>query len=191
MREWPELTAKSFEILVVRELRKVGFAVGDPQVYRRAELAEPERGFMLELVTTLSRPPWRRRALLVCRRQDGPTPVAREVVDDVMARVGSTQAEVAVLFSTADFTRDALGTAQQHGIALFRVIDGRRAFDASQWGPTGHYPAWLPAYLAQLMDLDEAGQVRVRLLEAGHADLVLEQLPRVAPPAGSEGGRGG
>src|SRR3989442_1337333 len=51
---------------------------------------------------------------------------------------------------------------------------------ASGWGPSGHYPAWLPAYLAQVVDRDSAGQVRSRLLEAGRADLILDQWQQPA-----------
>ncbi len=43
MADPPALTPESFEILVVRELRKVGFQVSELRVHRRATLLEPER----------------------------------------------------------------------------------------------------------------------------------------------------
>src|SRR5207249_9029744 len=55
MLELPELTPEYFEILVVRELRKVGLEVPDLRVHRRAMLAEPERGYLLELKGRVSR----------------------------------------------------------------------------------------------------------------------------------------
>ncbi len=67
MPELPELTPESFEILVVRELRKIGLDVGELRVHRRATLPEPERGYLLELKGVVSRPPWQRRALIACR----------------------------------------------------------------------------------------------------------------------------
>jgi hypothetical protein len=81
-------------------------------------------------------------------------------------------ADIALVFATADFATDAVVTAQEAGIPLFRVVDGRSAFDMSGWSTPGHYPAWLPAYLAQLVDRDISGQQRVRLLEAGGAEMV-------------------
>ncbi|PYP15157.1 MAG: hypothetical protein DMD54_12630 [Gemmatimonadetes bacterium] len=175
----PAVTPDYFQILVVRELRKVGFDVGQARVHRRSELPEPERGFVLELQIPLSRPgggsTW--RAVAVCRHQSGS--VGRDVVESVRDRLPGIPADVALVFATADFTADAVTAAQEAGIALLRLVDGRSAFDMSGWSTPGHYPAWLPAYLSQLIDRDIAGQPRARLLEAGRADMILDRL---APP---------
>jgi len=170
MADLPAVTPDYFEILVVRELRKVGFDVGAVRIHRRAELPEPERGFVLELLVQVSRPPWRKQALIACRRQ-----ISRDVVDSLKSRLGDAAAEVALVFSTVEFAPDALTAGREAGVALLRVVDGHSVFDASGWGPSGHYPAWLPAYLAQVVDRDSAGQVRSRLLEAGQAELILDQ----------------
>jgi hypothetical protein len=186
MADLPVVTPDYFEILVVRELRKVGFDVGAVRVHRRAELPEPERGFVLELLLHLSRPPWRKLALIACRRQEAP--VQREVVDSLKSRLGGeaggggdATAEVALVFSTAEFAPDALVAGREAGVGLLRVVDGHTVFDTSGWGPTGHYPAWLPAYLTQVVDRDGAGQARSRLLEAGRAELILDQWPGEKP----------
>src|SRR3989441_11112677 len=68
MLELPELTPESFEILAVRELRKVGLEVSPLRVHRRATLPEPERGYLLELKGVISRARWQRRILIACRR---------------------------------------------------------------------------------------------------------------------------
>src|SRR5712692_8965814 len=70
MLELPPLTPERFEILVVRELRKVGLEVSELHIHRRTTLPEPEQGYLLELVGAVSRPPWRRRVLIACRRQN-------------------------------------------------------------------------------------------------------------------------
>ncbi|HEX9704663.1 MAG TPA: restriction endonuclease [Gemmatimonadales bacterium] len=172
--ELPELTPNHFEILAVRELRKAGFEVLEVRTHRRTELAEPEHGFLLELTAALNHGAWRRRAIIACRRQQGP--VGRDAVVLVTDRKGEAKAEAAILFCFPDVTPDAAGAAADLGVALLRIVDGRSAFDASGWGPPGHYPAWLPAYLAQAMERDSAGVVRYRLLDAGRADLILNQL---------------
>jgi hypothetical protein len=174
MADRPEVTPDYFEILVVRELRKAGFEVTDPRVHRRTELPEPERGFLLELRVALSRGTWHSRALIACRRQDGP--VGREAVETAVGRLGEAQADVGLLFAAADFTAEAMAAAEEREIALLRLVDARTAFDTGGWGPPGHYPAWLPAYLVELVDRDLAGQARARLLEAGTAELVMERL---------------
>jgi hypothetical protein len=173
----PEVTPAYFEILVVRELRKVGLEVTASRVHRRTELPEPERGFLLELRLVLSGGGgggWRKRALVACRHQTGP--VGREAVEELAGRVAEAEADVGVLFADVDFDPDALTAASERGIALLELVDAHVAFDAGGWGAPGHYPAWLPAHLTRLVDRDPAGQTRTRLLLAGQASIILERL---------------
>jgi len=181
MPELPELTPESFEILVVRELRKIGLDVGELRVHRRATLPEPERGYLLELKGVVSRPPWQRRALIACRRQQ--TPLGRADVESLKDHVKEAGAEVGLLFGTASFDPDALRAARDAALALLRVTDGRTAFDTSGWGTPGHYPAWLPAYCAQAVDRDVFGELRYQLLESGQGDVIVKQLE---PPLDSD-----
>lgn len=176
MSDLPALTPDYFEILVVRELRKVGFDVGAVRIHRRSELPEPDQGFVLELLVPLSWSGSTWRALVACRRQS--VPVKRDVIESLTARLHEVAADVALLFAASDFAPDAVSASQEAGVALLRVVDGRSAFDLSGWGTPGasSYPAWLPAYLAQLVDRDVASQPRARLLEAGRADMILECL---------------
>jgi len=174
MADRPEVTPDYFEILVVRELRKAGFEVTDPRIHRRTELPEPERGFLLELRVSLRCGNWHKRALIACRRQDGP--VGREAVETAVGRLGEAQADVGLLFAAADFTAEAMAAGEERGIALLQLVDARTAYDTGGWGTPGHYPSWLPAYLVQVVDRDAAGQTRARLLEAGTAELVMERL---------------
>jgi restriction system protein len=172
MAELPAVTPEYFQILVVRELRKVGFDVGTVRTHRRSELPEPEQGFVLELAAPLTRAGTTWRALVACRRQAGA--VEREIIDALKARLPQVPADVAILFTTAEFGTDAVTAARESGVPLLRVVDGRTAFDTSGWNNPGHYPAWLPAYLAQLVDRDVSGQPRTRLLAAGRADMILD-----------------
>jgi len=170
----PAVTPEYFQILVVRELRKVGFDVGTIRIHRRSELPEPERGFVLELAVPLARAGTNWRALVACRHQT--QAVEAEVIRSLKARLPEVRADAGVVFATAEFGTDALAAAREAGVALLHVVDGRTVFDTSGWNNPGHYPAWLPAYLAQLVDLDisAGGQSRVRLLEAGRADMLLD-----------------
>jgi restriction system protein len=186
----PDVTPDSFEILVVRELRKVGLEVTDPRVHRRTELPEPQQGFLLELLVWLSRDTWRQRALVACRRQDGAGTVEREAIDTLAGRLPEAKANVGLLFATAAFAADALAAGEEHGIALLQLVDARAAYDAGGWGDPGHYPIWLPAWLVQLVDRDPAsGQARRRLLEAGRAELLTERL-RSGGGSPTQGGQG-
>ena len=174
MPELPDLTPEHFEILVVRELRKVGLDVSELRIHRRTTLPEPERGYLLELTGVLSGPAWRRQALVACRRQQAP--IGRAAVESLRAHVTEAGAEAGVLFGTADFDADALVAAQDGALALLRVTDGRTAFDTSGWGTPGHYPAWLPAYCAQAVRRDPLGRPQYQLLATGQSDQILQDL---------------
>src|ERR1051325_3492738 len=133
MPELPELTADYFEILVVRELRKVGLEVSDPRVHRRAMLPEPERGYLLELRGRVSRAGWQQRVLIACRRQDAP--IGRAQVESLRDHVKEAGVDAGILFGTADFEPDALAAARDNSLPLLRVTDGRTPLATSGWGP--------------------------------------------------------
>src|SRR5437773_535059 len=152
MLELPELTPESFEILVVRELRKVGLQVSELRIHRCSTLPDPERGYLLELKGVLGRGPERRPTPIAClrgRARTGPPDI--EAFKDNLQEPG---VEPAVRFGTAVFEPEALTAAQPAALALLRVTDGRTAFDTSGWGTPGHYPAWLPAYCAETVGRD-------------------------------------
>ena len=106
MLELPELTPESFEILAVRELRKVGLEVSQLRIHRRATLPEPERGYLLELKGVISRAPWQRRVLIACRRQQAP--IGRAAVESLRGHLTEAGVEAGILFGTAVFEPDAL-----------------------------------------------------------------------------------
>ncbi|HYK82733.1 MAG TPA: hypothetical protein VEU55_06270 [Gemmatimonadales bacterium] len=185
MLELPELTPEAFEILVVRELRKVGLEVSALRIHRRTTLPEPERGYLLELKGVLSRVDWQTPVLIACRRQAAP--IAAADIASVRAHLEEVGVPVGILFSTAPVTPEALSAATDGSVVLLRVADGRTAFDTSGWGTPGHYPAWLPAYCAQAVDRDVLGEPRYQLLESGHGEVIVRQILRSDARRGPDG----
>src|SRR5438093_12219159 len=174
MLELPELTPEHFEILVMRELRKIGLDVSELRTHRRSMLPEPERGYLLEPKGVLRRSDWQRRTLIACRRQQ--SPIGSVEVESLKEHLQEAEVEAGVLFGAADFDPIALTAAQDSPLALLRVTDGQTAFDTSGWGTPGHYPAWLPAYCAQPVERDPLGQPRYQLLATGQARVIVEPL---------------
>jgi len=170
----PDLTPEHFEILVMRELRKVGLEISELRIHRRTMLPEPDEGYLLEVKGVVRGAGWERRVLIACRRQQRPI-VAAEV-ELLKDHVKEADAEGGLLFGAANFDPDALTTAEDTALALLRVTDGRTAFDTSGWGTPGHYPAWLPAYCAQSVTRDALGQPRYDLLESGKGGVIVERL---------------
>jgi restriction endonuclease len=176
MLELPELTPEAFEILVVRELRKAGLAVSDLRIHRRTSWPEPERGYLLELSGAVHRPPWHASVLIACLRRDAA--IGPADLTSVRAHVREARVAAGIVFCTAGFDAAALVAAAEDPLVLLRVVDGRTAFDTSGWGTPGHYPTWLPAYCAQLVERDGSGGVRYPLLESRQGDAIVQQLGR-------------
>jgi hypothetical protein len=148
--------------------------VGELRIHRRATLPEPEQGYLLELRGVLSGTAGRRQTLIACRRQQ--TPIGGAAVESLRDHVKEAGAEAGLFFGAPDFDAAALAAALDGDVALLRVTDGRSAFDTSGWGPPGHYPAWLPAYCAQLVQRDPLGQPQYHLLEPGQGDAILQHM---------------
>src|SRR5438105_5834439 len=100
MPELPELTPQHFEILVVRELRKVGLDVAELRIHRRVTLPEPERGYLLELKGVLGAATWRPQALIACLRQQAP--IGRAAGESLRDKVKEAGAEAGLLLSDGD-----------------------------------------------------------------------------------------
>src|SRR2546429_8716517 len=101
MPELPELTPEHFEILVVRELRKVGLDVAELRIHRRATLPEPERGYLLELKGVPTGTAGPRQALIACRRQQAA--IGRTAVGSLRDHVKEAGAEGGLVFGAAGF----------------------------------------------------------------------------------------
>jgi len=180
MLELPELTPEAFEILVVRELRKAGFAVSDLRIHRHTSLPEPERGYLLELTGAVHRPPWHEGVLIACLRRDAP--IGPADLASLGAHLGEARVAAGLVFSTAAFDATLVAGAEAP-LVFLRVVDGRTAFDTSGWGTPGHYPAWLPAYCAQIVEPDGLGGARYQLLDSAQGDTIVRQLRRERPSA--------
>jgi len=115
------VTPESFEILVVRELRKAGFDVGTVRTHRRSELPEPERGFVLELVIPLRCAGATQRALVICLIKLGF--VAPDVIASAKARLADASADVVLIFATAEFAPETVTAAYESGVTLLQVVD--------------------------------------------------------------------
>jgi hypothetical protein len=167
------------EIVVLRELRKAGLEISAPKVLARPPLSRKDaEPWTLTLEASMRVQGDERRLLIECR--SGATPVDAEVVRALRERLTKAGAAHVMIFSTSGFTADAVRMAREQGIPLLLIADGPAAFARGGWGAAGAAPAWVPEYMAEVLDLDAAGQPRPRLIEAGRSDLILDRLARTS-----------
>ena len=162
------------EIFVVRELRKAGLDPTAMKVRDRTRGSGGPGDYAVELLGSLRIADADRRLLIECRNE--PAPVSAAIVEALHEKLADAKAQHAMMFSTSGFAPDAVRAARTHGMPLLAVADGKTAFARSPWGMAGDPPAWVPEYMAELVELDAMGQSRHVLLASGGARRILDQL---------------
>lgn len=173
------------EIFVVRELRKAGLEPKAVKVRERTRAADQSDDYVVELGCSLRIGDADRDVLIECRNHRAPLDVG--AVEKLHAKLPVAKAQHAMLFSTSGFEPGAVRTARALGIPLLAVADGKSAFMRSPWGMAGDPPAWVPEYMAELVDLDTSGQPGRELLASGGSKRILERFNAAATaPARNE-----
>ena len=191
------------EILVARELRKAGLELTRAKLVARRALtpsSDDASEYVAELEGTVIDGGKERPLVIECRNTASPVGadavdafaaacLAREAPNAVPDPLASPRSEprrlqppdgspapeppVPIMFSMSSYDAAAVRAARSHGIALLTIADGPSAFVRSPWAVGGQPPAWVPEYMAELVDLDPAGMVRRQMLVAGRAKLIL------------------
>lgn len=170
------------EILVARELRKAGLELAATKVLTRTRLSEKgDDEYAMEISGMLRLADADHRVLVECRNVQ--QPVRADAVQALIAKLAGMRAQHAIMFSTSGFEPDAVRAGRTHGVPLLAVADGKTAFERSPWGMAGQPPAWVPEYMAEVVDLDVAGQVRHQLVVAGQPQAILDQFRRETSPS--------
>jgi hypothetical protein len=162
------------EIFVVRELRKAGLEPTAVKVRDRQERKGGDGDYVVELGCGLQIGDADRSVLIQCRNERVMATPA--LVEALHAKLAAAKAQHAMMFSTAGFEPNAIRRARTLGMPLFTVADGKTAFARSPWGMAGDPPAWVPEYMAELVDLDVVGQPRHELLASGGAKRILDRF---------------
>ena len=164
------------EIFVTRELRKAGLVPTGMKVRDRELVAGKIDEYTVELGCSLTIGDTDRYVLIECRNH--PHPVETAAVEALHVKVQNAKAQYAMMFSTSGFAPEAVRAAQELGMPLLTVADGKTAFARSPWGMAGDPPAWVPEYMAELVGVDATGQPRMELLAAGGSKRILDGFAR-------------
>lgn len=173
------------EIFITRELRKAGLAPSGMRVRDRVQTASKSDDYLVELGCSLRVGEADPFVIIECRNQSAPVTIT--AVEALQTKARQAKAQHAMMFSTSGFETDAIRAARTLGIPLLAVADGKTAFARSPWGMAGDPPAWVPEYMAELVDLGVTGQPRHELLAAGGAKQILAQLGDRGPEQGVRG----
>jgi hypothetical protein len=183
------------EILVARELRKAGVTLTRLAKIRNAASSKAAGEYSIEFGAVIGDGDAGREALIECRNESAPVGAtavqalnarrSARPADDGPARllvppaspsaVEAPHAEprLAIMFSMSGYELEAVREARSSGVVLLSIADGPAAFRRSQWAVGAQPPAWVPEYMAELVDLDPRGAVRYRMLVSGQSALIL------------------
>ena len=173
------------EIFVTRELRKAGLEPSAMKVRQRTRISGDADGYTVELGCSLRVGETDRHVLIECRNEQAP--VSAAAVETLHAKLHDAKAQHAMMFSTMGFEPNAVRNARALGMPLLTVADGKSAFARSPWGMAGDPPAWVPEYMAELVDLDVTGRPRHTLLASGGSKRILDLFAAAPIPESPHG----
>ena len=77
------------------------------------------------------------KVLIECKHHR--TPIKREVIQVLNDRIKSLGAQKGILFSTSKFQSGCIEYAEQHGIALVRLIEGKYLYETKSFDKLNRY----------------------------------------------------
>ena len=167
------------EIVVARELRKAGMELSKLKVRARTPLSKGhDDEYAMELSGFIRVGGTDRPVLVECRNER--QPARADAVRALSAKLAEQKAQHGIMFSTSGYEPGAVREARAHGVPLLTVADGRAAFARSPWGMAGQPPAWVPEYMAEVVDLDVTGQLRHQLVVSDQRKLILDRFEKEA-----------
>ena len=162
------ITPEAFEILVGRELRRIGI---EPVQLRRVNVGHDPKhgGYGFDLQGRLEAYGQRWSALIECQNRNGKVQAAD--VNSLRARADEARVASALLFTTGEVDADAPAVARAHAIPILRVVDAQTALVATGVIQPGQLPAWLPEYTIEITTLEGS-----RTLVPSEPELLLREL---------------
>jgi hypothetical protein len=170
------------EIVVARELRKAGVPLSNVRVLSRRALAADDaseyaidlaglasgasagRAVLVEFRNEASEVTLASMAALAARVPAAPPADGPKRLQPVESAAAPAGEPLRVLVSTTGFDVAAAREAASLGVMLLRIADGREAFLRSQWAMGSQPPAWVPEYMAELVDVGPTGEVRYQMI---------------------------
>jgi restriction system protein len=123
----------------------------------RQKVAGPDGVYEIDVLARFSALGVDFTVLVECKHQR--YTVKREVVQILNDRLRSLGAQKGVFVSTAQYQRGAIEYAQQHGIALIQLVEGRTTYFTKAYGAPRAPTQWanVPSYAGWMVRLNEEG----------------------------------
>lgn len=137
-----EITPREFELLVKEYLDNLGKELKTFKTTHNINLKRNDGEYQIDVFAEFEYLGVDFKILVECKRHK--SSIKREVVQLLYDKLRTTGAQKGIIFSTSGFQEGAHIFAEEHGIALIRVIEGRYTYytkssDSQQYNP----PPWI------------------------------------------------
>lgn len=144
------ISPTEFELLVKEYLEGVGKELKDFKVLHNVHLLKSDGEYQIDIYAEFEVLGESIKVLVECKRHKGS--IKREVVQLLYDKLRATGTHKGMIFSTSEFQSGAYKFAEEHGIALIRLIEERytyrtKTYDEQTYEP----PPWadIPKYVGQ------------------------------------------
>ena len=143
-----EISSVEFELLVHSYLKEIGSELDNFEIEHDARETSADGTYQIDIKATFEALGVRIKVLIECKHHK--SPIKRETIQILKDRVQSIGAQKGILFSTSRFQSGCIEYAQQHGIALVRLIEGKYTYETKAYGADDiNYPDDLPKFVGE------------------------------------------
>jgi restriction system protein len=144
------ISPTEFELLVKEYLEGVGKELKDFKAVHNVHLLKSDGEYQIDIYAEFEVLGASFKVLVECKRHK--SDIKREVVQLLYDKLRATGIHKGMIFSTSGFQSGAYKFAEEHGIALIRVIEGRYTYETKSYGEQIYEPppwADIPKYVGQ------------------------------------------
>ena len=146
--DYLEISSEEFELLVYSYLKEIGSELGKFQIVHNTKETSSDGTYQIDVLATFEALGVSIKVLVECKHHK--SPIKREFVQVLQDRVRSLGAQKGILFSTSKFQAGCIEYAEQHGIALVQMIEGKYNYETKGHDrEVTYFPPGLPKYVGQ------------------------------------------
>jgi restriction system protein len=161
--DYINLSPQEFELTVFDFLKDVGSKLEKFEIIHNSIESSHDGTYQIDIKANFEALGTNIKVIIECKKHN--SPIKREVVQILRDKMQSLGAQKGIIFSTAKFQSGCIEYAEQHGIALVRIIEGKYSYETKSLDKTHvYYPPDLPKYVGEFIyNVTETGYTQYNL----------------------------
>lgn len=166
------ITPTEFEILVRDYLTEIGKELKTFSAHHDKIIKKVDGDYQIDVYAEFNFLGADFKILIECKKHKNR--IKREVVQLLYDKIRATGSHKGIIFSTSGFQKGAMKYANEHGIALVRIIEGKYTYFTKGTDSQNYHPPHSvdnPKYVGEFID-----NTSISYLQKGHMDSLYEFL---------------